>query len=586
MKIVLHIAILLLGSASCFSQALIVDSVHPLFKGKLDGDKIREAYDNFEAATPTRKPTDRYNPVGLSLFHSKSLYTRTALNLKEELKELEAFKFNFPEMKGYAIRGDYRSSLAVPLFDSVPVIVTAYGIDKCNVEMYRFRVLQNKEKEIVGWRRVMFFSPAFMHYRYNVDGSEQTEMAYLGEFRAPVGNSITIEVKNLLDPDTTYKIAAVWIKRAPSVIATFSTSTLKDFMEVYKYQWKHDFSKPNTSTYYGDIELQPVDSLLYIKHVFKKDENNLFLYLRDKVKSVGLVEYNLIRGRDSLGWQSNTFNPNAIWLQNLAQGNYKLLLRYAFQRQTVNEYVFTVKPAWYQTVWFKLIMVLISLLALLSVFLLIKNRRQQASIRRQQIQQQVTQAEIKSIKSQFNPHFVFNALTSIQGLVTKNDMEGAHKYLNDFSMLLRNSLNQSENEFISMSEEIELINNYLKLEQLRFGFNYDIEVDERIDKHATEMPVLLLQPVIENAIKHGISKLYKEGQLLIRYTATDDNIVVVVEDNGGAFNADAKKGMGLKLTAERIELLNSILKTRQISWEIRQQDHYTRAIFIFKNWLL
>ncbi|MFY0057002.1 hypothetical protein ABTP94_18215, partial [Acinetobacter baumannii] len=93
-----------------------------------------------------------------------------ALNLKEELKELEAFKFNFPEMKGYAIRGDYRSSLAVPLFDSVPVIVTAYGIDKGNVEMYRFRVLQNKEKEIVGWRRVMFISPAFMHYRYNVDG--------------------------------------------------------------------------------------------------------------------------------------------------------------------------------------------------------------------------------------------------------------------------------------------------------------------------------------------------------------------------------------------------------------------------------
>ncbi|MGN7784052.1 sensor histidine kinase [Niabella sp. 22666] len=560
--------------------------MHPLFNGTLDGNKIRDAYDNFEAATPTRKPTDRYNPVGLSLFHSKSLYTRTALNLKEELKELEAFKFNFPEMKGYAIRGDYRSSLAVPLFDSVPVIVTAYGIGKGNVEMYRFRVLQNKEKEIVGWRKVVFFSPAFMHYRYNVDGSKQTEMAYLGEFKAPVGSSITIEVKNLLDPDTTYKIAAVWIKRAPSVIATFSTSALKNFVEVYKYQWKHDFSKPNTTTYYGDIELKPVDSLLSVRKAFNYDENNLFLYLKDKVKSVELVEYNLVKDKDSLGWQSNTFDPNVILLQKLSPGSYKLLLRYAFQRQTINEYAFTINRAWYQTTWFKIIAGLVSLLALFSIVLLLKNRRQHARLKKQQIQQQITQAEIKSIKSQFNPHFVFNALTSIQGLVTKNDMEGAHKYLNDFSMLLRNSLNQSENEFISMSEEIELINNYLKLEQLRFGFNYDIEVDERIDKHATEMPVLLLQPVIENAVKHGISKLYKEGQLLIKYTATDDDIVVIVEDNGGAFNADAKKGMGLKLTAERIDLLNGILKTRQIGWEIKQQDHYTRVIFIFKNWLL
>ncbi|MCH5716127.1 sensor histidine kinase [Niabella hibiscisoli] len=582
----MYISILLLTAIDCFSQTAIVDSVHPLLKGKLDGDKIRENYDHFEVATPTRKPTGKYTPVILSMFHSKNLYTKTALNLKETLKALDAFKFTPEKGKGYASMGDFPFSIAVPLFDSVPVIITAYGIDSQNMEQYRFRVLENKRKEILGWTKVRFFSPVFMHFRYNIDGSEQKQMAYLGQFNAPVNNSITVEVKNLLIPDTIYRIAATWIKRAPSVIATFSTTAFKNFVEVYKYQWKHDFSKPNTSTYYGDIGLKPVDSLLSVKNVFNYDENNLFLYLKDKVKSVELVEYNLIKDKDSQGWQPNTFDPNVIFLQKLSPGNYKLLLRYAFQRQTVDEYSFTIKHAWYQTWWFKLTAGLVSLLALFSIALLLKNRRQQARLKKQQIEQQLTQAEIKSIKSQFNPHFVFNALTSIQGLVTKNDMEAAHKYLNDFSMLLRNSLNQSEKELISLSEDIELIRNYLKLEQLRFGFEYEIDVDDTIDRHAIEVPVLLLQPVIENAVKHGIAKSYKNGRLFISYKAINDDLLITVEDNGDGFNAEAKNGLGLKLTAERVDLLNGILKTGRISWETKRQDNNTQVIFIFKNWLL
>lgn len=229
---------------------------------------------------------------------------------------------------------------------------------------------------------------------------------------------------------------------------------------------------------------------------------------------------------------------------------------------------------------------ILSSLAFTSAYLLLINRRQKAKFKKEEAKRQLTQAEIKSIKSQFNPHFVFNALSSIQGLITKNDIEGAYRYLNDFSLLLRNSLSQSEKEFVSLSKDLELIENYLKLEQLRFGFRFEIALEKAINKTEIEVPALLLQPVIENAVKHGISNYYDKGLLTIDYKINEDNLVVCIADNGSGFNPRARNGYGLKLTEERIRLLNKTLKDRQIGWNIKNIEQGTIVTFIFNNWLL
>lgn len=566
-----------------FAQPAI-DTVHPFFKGKLD-NKVGLLYDFFEIGAPTIKPPKgkRYNDVILSVFHSKNLYINTVFNKQDEPAELNAFRIN----KSYAqITGTYRYTSAVPLFDSVPVIVTAYGIDASNKDLYRFRVMKNKTEEIVPWSRIKFFSPVFMHYRYNVDGTMQTQMAYLGQFRVEIGNSITVEVKNLNVPDTVYSISAVWLKRAPEIIATFTPETMKEFISVYKYQWKNDKAGAEGPSYYGDITLPPVDSLLVIKQQFTHHENSPFFYLNDKVKNANLVEYNLLSGKDSSGWTANDFDPNIIRLQQLAPGNYTLLLRYAFQRQTVSRFSFTVVPAWYQTVWFKMIAGILILLAAMSVYLIIKTRKQKIKIREQQTFYRVAQAEIRSVRSQFNPHFIFNALSSIQGLITKNDIESAHAYLNDFSRLLRNTLKESEKDFISLSKDISLIDHYLKLEQLRFGFHYQINVDKKMNKDAIEVPVLLLQPIIENAVKHGISRMQESGLLTIDYHIHASDIRITVTDNGSGYNNGSTKGHGLKLTDERVALMNQLLKERSVAWQITDIAGGTKVIFILKNWLL
>jgi LytS/YehU family sensor histidine kinase len=198
------------------------------------------------------------------------------------------------------------------------------------------------------------------------------------------------------------------------------------------------------------------------------------------------------------------------------------------------------------------------------------------------------QLEIKAIHAQFNPHFVFNALNSIQGLINKEDIAGANKYLSVFGQLMRNSLANSDKNLISLSEEIDILETYLKLEQLRFGFTYKVEVSKDINVYETEIPSLLLQPLIENAIKHGISGLRENGIIDLSFKRDSNDMLVTLTDNGKGFLLQEKSGgYGLKLTVERIKLMNRVLKGQSIQFEIKASlGSPTKVYLIFSNWFL
>lgn len=423
----------------------------------------------------------------------------------------------------------------------------------------------------------------FYNYTQQINRTAaDTVGAYLGQFKSTAGNRLVFEVRRKNKPALIQaRQSALWLSRTPSIVNVFTTDQMSGFLETFKKQWK----PPQLFENYEDW-LPSKDSIEKLPKKFKPGENNLIFYLDDIVKSKEILEYNLLSGKDSTGWKPNDFDLNFIWLKNIPPGSHQLKVRFSIQRQNVTVYTFYVQPYWYQTLWFKMIAGILSSLAFTSAYLLLINRRQKAKFKKEEAKRQLTQAEIKSIKSQFNPHFVFNALSSIQGLITKNDIEGAYRYLNDFSLLLRNSLSQSEKEFVSLSKDLELIENYLKLEQLRFGFRFEIALEKAINKTEIEVPALLLQPVIENAVKHGISNYYDKGLLTIDYKINEDNLVVCIADNGSGFNPRARNGYGLKLTEERIRLLNKTLKDRQIGWNIKNIEQGTIVTFIFNNWLL
>lgn len=191
----------------------------------------------------------------------------------------------------------------------------------------------------------------------------------------------------------------------------------------------------------------------------------------------------------------------------------------------------------------------------------------------------LSEIELKAIRAQINPHFIFNCLNSIQLFVMQRDYEYAQKYLSDFSYLIRKTLDFSRRNFISLSDEITYLNTYLGLEKMRFEhkMEYEILVDPTIPTGELEVPAMLLQPYVENAVKHGMNnEAHTTGKLTIRFNQDDQEMLeCVIEDNGiGIERSKALRSLpshhqssGMEISSNRAELLNKMYNT-DISIEI------------------
>jgi LytS/YehU family sensor histidine kinase len=174
----------------------------------------------------------------------------------------------------------------------------------------------------------------------------------------------------------------------------------------------------------------------------------------------------------------------------------------------------------------------IALLAILAVFVLLItyiliSRKKQAELKENNLKQQV-------LRAQMNPHFIFNVLGSIQNFMMNNEKQDAANYLAQFAGLTRATLNNSTTEAISLSDEIEMLCNYIELEKMRSGYKFDfsLQMDNDLETDLIQVPPMLVQPFVENAIKHGFADLNKRGLLLLKITDKGDAIEFIIEDNG------------------------------------------------------
>ena len=185
-----------------------------------------------------------------------------------------------------------------------------------------------------------------------------------------------------------------------------------------------------------------------------------------------------------------------------------------------------------------------------------------------ELQQQATELEMQALRSQMNPHFIFNCLSSINRFILKNESEMASDYLTKFSRLVRLILQNSQAAFISLESELESLQLYLELEALRFNhrFDYRLNVADGLDMSAIKVPPLIIQPYAENAIWHGLMQKEEKGNLDIAIEQDNDHLIVRIADDGIGRKAAAElasksatkhKSVGLKITAERIAMLQS-----------------------------
>ena len=213
----------------------------------------------------------------------------------------------------------------------------------------------------------------------------------------------------------------------------------------------------------------------------------------------------------------------------------------------------------------------------------IKNRNKKKLAEKEQ-QKNIAKLKLNSIRSQLNPHFLFNALSGIQNLMNKNEIDSANKYLSKFARLTRNVLD--DKELISLSQEKTLLDDYLQMEQLRFGFKYEIKHSENLDLDNIEIPSMLLQPFVENAVKHGISQKATVGKIMIEFIKQASNLVLTVTDNGNGFDTEKKySGLGLQLSDSRIALLNSIYKENHFTLAIQSTTNGTKISLTLTDWL-
>jgi LytS/YehU family sensor histidine kinase len=198
---------------------------------------------------------------------------------------------------------------------------------------------------------------------------------------------------------------------------------------------------------------------------------------------------------------------------------------------------------------------ILTVIIILSIRIRAKRKEARANLKRK-----IAQLELDAVRSRMNPHFLFNALGSIQNLVNKGKNKEASLYLARFGDLVRTILTQSSKPVIGLNEEIDMIRSYLQLEQLGFPFSFDIRINEELDPTTIEVPSLLIQPHVENAIIHGVSALEEKGKIELDFFMKDDHLICEVKDNGpgykNSFKADKEgHGQGWSLTRQRVKLM-------------------------------
>lgn len=317
----------------------------------------------------------------------------------------------------------------------------------------------------------------------------------------------------------------------------------------------------------SNIKIEEKDTTLQDSFLLSYDNNSI------QIDMIGLG----YKGKGNISYQYKLSGLEKTWVYTTSQfARYPNLSpgKYTFEVFAINEdqvksskpasVYFSIQPPWWKTWWFSMLCFL-TVGASIAYFVKAKIQRQKEE---QHFLDHVQALKTKALRSQMNPHFIFNALNAIQRFLTTNDREQAMNYLSNFGKLIRFVFEQSQLEMISLEEELDFLKLYLDLEKLRFmdAISINLEVSPSLQEIHDEihLPPLLIQPIIENSFKHGFLYKKEPGILSIKFSREDAFLICTVEDNGiGRKKATAlgqktlkdRPSSGLKTSEERLRLL-------------------------------
>ncbi|MGE0568181.1 MAG: sensor histidine kinase, partial [Bacteroidia bacterium] len=355
----------------------------------------------------------------------------------------------------------------------------------------------------------------------------------------------------------------------PSTFHYISTLNLKGVRKIYNFN-NQIYYLTNKAVYLDLQKKQEVlipeinlENLLVNNHSFPINDSKLFQYNQNNigfiVKAISYqtkyikLKYRLLGLNEDYNYTSDIMinfsglNPGTYTFAVSASNNgidYSKEITYPF---------IILKPFWQRT-WFILIVVTL----IISISLLIVKFKIRQLKKESELNESISRLKSQALTSQLNPHLVFNILNSIQSIVAKGDIEKANIFISRFAKFMRQSLWASQNSNITISKELELTKNYISLELLRFPDSLEIQFQNNLTNENYLVPSLILQPFVENAIKHGVMPtLSKNGIVKIILSEDVANFYIQIVDNGKGYGEKIEMGDGLRISKERLKLLNN-----------------------------
>ncbi len=476
----------------------------------------------------------------------------------------------------------YGENLTIKIYDNIPSKLNLSGwvADSIKSPEYDFKTLEfqifKNNKIIKDWSKpssgISFrdestigrgIKNAYKIFSDKLMNGDILKVSFRKSGKKPFLNYI---IRKKSDDEVPF-IVQVWNDSNKGTIENFIQNALIN----NKIKIDYDFYKDWPSSYHAKFK----------NPITKVDENSkiaIFFRPKNSVNTKNMLEYRLLEnGKSSTeNWQKA---DDLIILSNFKSGKkYLLQVKYAGGKKYIQEEYFS-EPKWFQNIWVKIGAGILLATIVGLIFLYFKN------LRNKKLHQQ-QKSKLQFLSAQLNPHFMFNALNSIQGLVNSGNLEKSNKYLTEFSKLMRNIVDFGQKDFIPISQEIKSLNHYIVLEQLRFPFHYEFYLDENIPTEITEVLPMLAQPILENSVKHGVSGLAENGKISLKIFKENSDLIYEICDNGKGFVQNEKTfGSGIKLTKERIEIFNSTSKFVKIIFQTESNPNGTKTKITYKNLL-
>ena len=337
-----------------------------------------------------------------------------------------------------------------------------------------------------------------------------------------------------------------------------------------------------TPTYITRIRINSIDTSIQESYNLKTSSNNLVIdFIGLSYKSIGRMLYRYkMEGLDT-SWSYTGFTSTQY--PSLPTGkNYNFIVSARTTDGIWNapaKISFFIAPLFWQTWWFKIGSLLFLVCSTGGIINYRQRKIENKERAKTELNKKIAEMEMKALRSQMNPHFIFNSMNAIQQYITQNDPFTAQRYLAKFAKLIRNILDNSKRSYITIKEEMESISIYLELERMRFEnkFDYTISIDPAIDTEDVTIPSMFIQPFIENAIWHGLMHKEGKGNLLVKLECKGPILVCTIQDDGigrkkaekdKENNSKTHKSHGMQITKERLEIFNQQHHNNNLSFNV------------------